>query len=577
MSSLASTLGVVLFAAAGVSAPSGPPEPATAPAPSTPAQPPNVIVVMLDDFGTDKLQFYRHGSAWGETAPKTPVINWLARNGTVFWNACASPLCSPSRAMLQTGRHAFRTGMFSLAEFGGYDLPDKEILIPEMLKCGNPSFATGLFGKWHLVDSTSSGTGQLRDCQNQPFGPSIPLDDCFHPIRNGYDVFVGHLSNTCDNEAWDRIDTRVGCASPVEPTWIGRKVRMDAREWIDSIPSTQPWFASVNLYPPHAPYTIPPHFTEVPPPPGFNPTPLPPGFVAPPCFPGFVACTQLINPPGTPNTPSVQATMADVRIAYRANVEAIDYEIGQLLFTASGLLPNTYVILVGDNGTQNEAFQSDDDANNYGPLAAPFPQKHAKRSPYQGGVRVPMIVVGPGVATGICYAPVSLVDVWRTVADLVGITPTLGGTDSVSFATYLSNPGQWPPPASARQFTYTEGGDTNGVYWNRLTNQWEDANGALAAPPAGYRRTVMDWTGLKYHRGGTLPLINPCSPPAATAFLAHAPCDSPTGAWEECYQIYTYPPGGAYLRVDENEINMVTPTPSVLDPLRCTMNILSGP
>jgi len=93
-------------------------------APATVAQrislrPPNVIVVVLDDVGLDQLDVYGGTPAWGESRARTPVIDQLRASGVLFEHAYSAPLCSPSRAMLLTGRHGFRTGMLNLAEETG--------------------------------------------------------------------------------------------------------------------------------------------------------------------------------------------------------------------------------------------------------------------------------------------------------------------------------------------------------------------------------------------------------------------------------------------------------------------------
>src|SRR2546421_8024114 len=65
---------------------------------------PNLIFILADDLGIDGV------SCYGADAHRTPKIDALAATGTRFQNCYAAPLCGPSRCLLMTGRHAFRTG-----------------------------------------------------------------------------------------------------------------------------------------------------------------------------------------------------------------------------------------------------------------------------------------------------------------------------------------------------------------------------------------------------------------------------------------------------------------------------------
>src|SRR5262245_29650817 len=67
----------------------------------------NVLVFVLDDLGTEKLDFYGQSASY----PPTPQLDKLRQSGVLFANAYVNPLCSPTRTCVQTGRYAFRTGM----------------------------------------------------------------------------------------------------------------------------------------------------------------------------------------------------------------------------------------------------------------------------------------------------------------------------------------------------------------------------------------------------------------------------------------------------------------------------------
>src|SRR3954465_7609665 len=66
---------------------------------------PNIIFILADDLGIGNV------SCYGADNFKTPNLDALAKGGMRFEHCYAAPLCGPSRALLMTGRYAFRTGM----------------------------------------------------------------------------------------------------------------------------------------------------------------------------------------------------------------------------------------------------------------------------------------------------------------------------------------------------------------------------------------------------------------------------------------------------------------------------------
>src|SRR5687768_1835691 len=77
------------------------------PATATP-RPPNIVLILCDDLGFETLGCY------GSTSYKTPNLDALAATGLRFKNAYTTPLCSPTRVQLMTGRYGFRTGWTNL-------------------------------------------------------------------------------------------------------------------------------------------------------------------------------------------------------------------------------------------------------------------------------------------------------------------------------------------------------------------------------------------------------------------------------------------------------------------------------
>ena len=102
-------------------------------------QKPNIIFILADDLGIGGL------SGYGADNFKTPHIDKLADSGIRFEHCYSSPLCGPSRALLMTGRYAFRTGMTS-NQTGPRLTPANEIMMPTVLK--QAGYVTAQVGKW---------------------------------------------------------------------------------------------------------------------------------------------------------------------------------------------------------------------------------------------------------------------------------------------------------------------------------------------------------------------------------------------------------------------------------------------
>ena len=137
---------------------------------------PNIVVILADDLG------YRDVSYNGGAVP-TPNIDKLARDGVVFSDGyVTSPVCSPSRAALVTGRYQARFGMEDTLAYAPIDprhgLPTEETTLASRLR--GAGYRTAMIGKWHL-------------------GSAPP----FHPLRRGFDTFYGMLHGGHDYFAVD--------------------------------------------------------------------------------------------------------------------------------------------------------------------------------------------------------------------------------------------------------------------------------------------------------------------------------------------------------------------------------------
>jgi arylsulfatase A-like enzyme len=107
-------------------------------------RPPNVIIVMPDDMGYGDL------GATGNPVIRTPHLDQFASESAQLSHFYVSPVCSPTRACLMTGRYNYRTRVIDTFKGRSMMEPD-EVTLAEALK--TVGYATGIFGKWHLGDN----------------------------------------------------------------------------------------------------------------------------------------------------------------------------------------------------------------------------------------------------------------------------------------------------------------------------------------------------------------------------------------------------------------------------------------
>ena len=114
------------------------------------ASKPNIIFILSDDLGVDIL------SCFGSDQYKTPNLDALAAGGMKFTHTYAAPLCGPSRALIMTGRYAFRTGAVN-QDMVAQITPEKEVMMPKILK--GAGYVTASFGKWGQLGLTPGAFG----------------------------------------------------------------------------------------------------------------------------------------------------------------------------------------------------------------------------------------------------------------------------------------------------------------------------------------------------------------------------------------------------------------------------------
>lgn len=295
---------------------------------ATANRPPNIVLILADDLGYGDLGSY------GAADLRTPHLDRLVQRGIRLDQFYAnSPVCSPTRASLLTGRYPELVGVPGVIrthpDNSWGKLDPQARLLPQLLK--RAGYHSAIVGKWHLG-----------------------LEQADHPLRRGFDRFHGFLGDMMDDyykhrrhgvnymrRDWETIDP-AGHATDLFTEWANQYLRERAQD------RTRPFFLYLAYNAPHTPIQPPTDWLQ--------------------------------------KVTRREPRLTPARAKLAALIEHLDQGIGQVLKTLdeTELTDNTIVIFTSDNGGQLSV-----GANN-GPL------RDGKQSMYEGGLKVPCCVVWPG-------------------------------------------------------------------------------------------------------------------------------------------------------------------------------------
>ncbi len=354
----------------------------------------NLVLIVVDDLGWADLGCY------GADLHRTPHIDALARSGLRFTQSyAASPVCSPTRASLHTGRHPARLGITVWRERaaqgpmrgrglicprGSDHLPHSEITLAEVLR--QAGYTTLHVGKWHL------GT-DLHAPETQGFDVNIggtrwgAPPTFFYPYRGLFGARKEH-----------RYVPDLPFGSPGE--YLTDRLTQEAIELLRRV-KDRPFFLHLAYHTVHTPIEAKPEVVRI--------------------------YRQRVRPGMKHQNPT-----------YAAMVHHLDENVGRLLaeLRQLGLEQNTAVVLLSDNGGYVNHYQGRRVTNNY-------PLRSGKGSLYEGGIRIPTIVRWPGVtpAGKVCHEPISTVDWFPTILNLLGLkNPGQVPLDGMDISSVLKNP-----------------------------------------------------------------------------------------------------------------------------------------
>jgi len=424
-------------------------EPAEAVAPkAAPVTPPNILVVLFDDVG-----FTGFGAYGGDA--RTPNIDALAQSGTLFSRYYSSPFCGPSRAMLMTGMDNHQTGMGTLVEtvtpeqraLPGYSMiwaEGQETIATRLSEAGYRTYVTGKWGigakgknlpdrfgfdRSYVMDSTGGSnydhTHYLPGYPKVSWyedGQPVTLPEDFYSSRNLVDQMISYIDEGDADQPFFGFLSLQAIHIPVQAPaeFIDRYDGVFDAGW--DVMREERWQRTMEL--------------------GLVPETT------------VLATVHEDHRAWDDISPSEQAVAARQMQVNAGMIAAADFHIGRLLdhLETTGQLDNTIVVVTSDNGPESgvtkfgnplydlllsgihslEGFDtSPENMGLPGSLTAIGPEwASVSASPFnlykfyssEGGLRVPLVIAGPGVeTTGIKDAPVHVADLMPTLLDAAGV------------------------------------------------------------------------------------------------------------------------------------------------------------
>lgn len=322
---------------------------------------PNVVILYSDDLGWGDLPRF------GAVELETPFLDSLCETGVRLpqWYS-NSPVCSPSRAALLTGRYPAHAGVESIlgGERGTRGLPEQETMASHLRDRG---YRTGIFGKWHL--GTTPAHSPLAFGFDESFGFRAGCVDYYSHIYYWGSQNPVHDLWDGDEEVWDNgeyLTTTIG----------DRAAEFIARN------AEQPFFLYVPFNAPHYPMHAPQRYVE-----------------------RF-------------------AHLPDDRRMVAAMIAAMDDAIGVILnaLDAHGVRDDTLVFFSSDNGPSAESrnWLNGEETSYAGGSAGEL--RGTKGSLFEGGIRVPAMLSWPNgdLAPGTDFSGIgAMMDLLPTILHII--------------------------------------------------------------------------------------------------------------------------------------------------------------
>jgi arylsulfatase A-like enzyme len=422
---------------------------------------PNILLILTDDQGYADFGGYTHHFP----DVRTPNMKHLADKGIRFTQAYAtSPICSPSRSGLITGRYQQRWGN---TNYGRKGLPDDGICLPLLLK--EAGYRTVKIGKTHYGEIWESRHSDEEMMHHPEF-----------PLNHGFEEFFGFLDSTHDYARLSEKDEDEYGKENAKSGNIGPLMRNTSRENHEgyttdifteeairqihrSVELQQPFYIHLSYNALHVPIRqAPQEYLDRQ---GLQAYPF-----WDPDRETFREWHERVCWPVNWDSP-------ELRKYYLAALENLDDNLGKLLaaLSESGIRNNTLVIFTSDNGG----------THNTGSRNAPLSgHKYLLR---EGGIRVPFVISWPEQleAGRVNEGIISAMDILPTcIAAATGTVPDSIPTDGMNLLPYLEG-GQAIPDRILFWWRGAEWAVRDGNWKLHIVNRPQWLHGKRESPPAG--------------------------------------------------------------------------------------------
>jgi len=338
------------------------------------AQQPNIIVMVADDLGWNDVGF--HG---GDI--DTPALDRLASEGVELHRFYTTPICSPTRAALMTGRDPIRLGLAYgvILPWDNTGVHPDEHFMPQSFQAAG--YQTAMVGKWHL------GHAQMS----------------YHPNQRGFEHFYGHLHTQVGfYPPFANLGGRDFQRNGVSIDDQGYETFLLADEvsrYIRDRDRDKPFFVYMPFIAPHTPLDAPQALQDK-----------------------YTGINTDLAPARSQQTDfsrrmAKQAGRPSARPMYAAVVDGMDQAIAQVLDTLDqqGIADDTIVVFFSDNGGAAYSIGGADNA----------PLRGGKGETFEGGIRVVSLLRWPAaIEPGSRFASImTVMDLFPTLAEAAGITP----------------------------------------------------------------------------------------------------------------------------------------------------------
>jgi arylsulfatase A-like enzyme len=345
---------------------------------------PNIVLILTDDHGWSQMSQVMDPRVPASCSDylETPNMNRLASQGMRFTSGYSpAPLCTPTRRSIVCGAATARCG----SEFKSAWIPADHMTIPKALKMANPEYRCAHFGKWgEQMISTPEQCGY--DASDGMTGNNTGGMPASLGVKGGHEDGPPHFIDNKDPKRTRTVTDR-------------------AIQFMQSqAEANRPFYVQLSYYAQHL----------------------------------SVVCTEeMLSKYETKGVPDRGYTQA-----WAAMMEELDNGVGRVLDVIDelGVDDNTYVFFTADNGGRGTV-----PGGEITRKPTNHPLTGAKHSLYEGGIRVPFLVRGPGVKPGsICHTPVVGYDFLPTFYDLAngkgGSEALTADVDGVSFRKLFRDP-----------------------------------------------------------------------------------------------------------------------------------------